>query len=123
MINLFTIHRKNDQLQNEQEVYQILDKFYRSFFDDMYNELNINRYRQIRDAIGLVMRKFDEHDHPMAYTSKLVMYIQSRVVMNHLPLTNEQQNYMRELCNKTKYVNLNYVYSGPVNDAKQFLRV
>lgn len=123
MINLFTIHRKNDQLQNEQEVYQILDKFYRSFFDDMYNELNIDRYRQIRDAIGLVMRKFDEHDHPMAYTSKLVMYIQSRVVMNHLPLTNEQQNYMRELCNKTKYVNLNYVYSGPVNDAKQFLRV
>lgn len=123
MINLFTIHRKNDQLQTEQEVYQILDKFYRSFFGDMYNELNINRYRQIRDAIGLVMRKFDEHDHPMAYTSKLVMYIQSRVVMNHLPLTNEQQNYMRELCNKTKYVNLNYVYSGPVNDAKQFLRV
>lgn len=123
MINLFTIHPQYKQVKKEEQVYQILDKFYRSFFTDMYNELNIHRYRQIRDTIGLVMRKFDEHDHPLAYTSKLVMYIQSQVAINHLPLTRQQQEYMRELTNQTKYVNLNYVYSGPVNDAKQFSRL
>lgn len=119
MINLFMQTKKRKQT-TDHEVYQILNDFYQSFFSDMYNERNINKYRQIRDAIGLVMRKFDYDDHPLAYTSKLVMYIQARVAMYHLPLTDQQQAYMQALSEKTKYVNLNYVYSGPLDDVKQF---
>ena len=74
MFSLFKSHTTN-----EKEVYQELKEFYDSFFSDIYNEMNIDRYRQIRDVIGLVINKFDENDHPLEYTSKLVMYIQARV--------------------------------------------
>ena len=50
---------------NPKETYQELKKFYNSFFSDIYNEMNIDRYRQIRDVIGLVINKLDENDHPL----------------------------------------------------------
>lgn len=118
MINFFQLRNKKEH--KEKEAYQILDKFYKSFFSNMYNELNINKYRQIRDAIGLVMRKFDEQDEPLAYTGKLVMYIQARVVMHHLPLNKEQQAYMERLSELTKYINLSYVYTSPIDSEQQF---
>lgn len=105
------------------EVYQDLKKFYTSFFSDIYNELNIGRYRQIRDAIGLVINKFDSNDHPLAYTIKLVMYIQARIVLNHLHLTSEQEKIMKDLTEKTKYVNLSYVYLSPIDSEKQFVKI
>lgn len=114
----------NSKKQSEtHEVYQDLKKFYNSFFSDIYNEMNIGRYRQIRDAIGLVMNKFDSNDHPLEYTSKLVMYIQARVAMNHLHLTREQQELMKKLSDSTKYVNLSYVYLSPLASEKQFVNI
>lgn len=85
--------------------------------------MNIGRYRQIRDAIGLVLNKFDSNDHPLEYTSKLVMYIQARIAMSHLHLTHEQQELMKKLSEATKYVNLSYVYLSPLNSAEQFVNV
>ncbi|MEN2349024.1 bacteriocin immunity protein [Lactobacillus helveticus] len=78
----------------------------------MYNELNINKYKTIRDAAGLVMRKSEKGDHPLAYTSKLVMYIQSQIALKHLSLTNQQQKILKELQKRSQYVNLNYVYTS-----------
>lgn len=118
MINLFQF--KNKKISQEKEAYQILGKFYNSFFSDMYNELNISKYKQIRDAIGLVMRKFDSHDNPLAYTGKLVMYIQARVVLHHLPLTKEQQGYMQKLSTLSKNINLSFVYTSPIDGGRQF---
>ena len=97
--------------------------FYNSFFSNIYNEMNIGRYRQIRDAIGLVLNKFDSGDHPLEYTSKLVMYIQARVAMNHLHLTHEQQDLMKKLSDATKYVNLSYVYLSPLTSVEQFVNI
>lgn len=112
---------KARQKKQEKAVYQILAKFYRSFFGNMYNELNIGRYRQIRDAISLVMLKFETNDHPLAYSGKLVMYIEARVAMKHLPLTKEQQAYMQQLSAATKHIALSYVYTSPIDDESQFL--
>lgn len=121
LFSLFT-HNKQKQAEN-QEVYQELKKFYHSFFSDIYNEMNIGRYRQIRDAIGLVINKFDSHDHPLEYTSKLVMYIQARVALKHLRLTKEQENLMKKLTQATKYVKLSYVYLSPIDSEKQFVNI
>ena len=111
---------KSNQNDQKNKVYNELDKFYQSFFNNTYNELNIDKYRQIRDAIGLVMRKFDSDDHPLEYTSKLVMYIQARVVLKHLRLSSVQQKIMQTLSEQTKYINLSYVYTCPLDDVTQF---
>ncbi|MDF7639220.1 bacteriocin immunity protein [Lactobacillus sp. ESL0791] len=111
----------NDQQQLIQEVYRELTKFYASYFSDTFNELNIGKYKQIRDAIGLVLRKFDSNDHPLEYTCKLIMYIQARVALYHLHLSGEQQQFMHNLAEKTKYTNLSFVYTTPIADVKQFI--
>ena len=80
---------------NTKEIYQELKKFYNSFFSDIYNEMNIDRYRQIRDVIGLVINKFD--------------------------LSSEQEAIMKKLTESTKYVNLSYVYLSPIDSAEQFV--
>lgn len=116
MLSLF----KSRQSNQEKQIYNELDKFYQSFFTDTYNELNIDKYRQIRDAIGLVMRKFDNHDHPLEYASKLVMYIQARVAFKHLHLSSYQQKIMHTLSEQTKCINLSYVYTCPLDDVTQF---
>ncbi|BDR60140.1 bacteriocin immunity protein [Lactobacillus xylocopicola] len=110
--------QKRDLLNKE--VYQELEQFYCSFFSNIYNELNIAKYKHIRDAIGLVMRKFDACDHPLAYTGKLVMYIQGQLALNHLQLTKQQRQLLHKLADQTKNINLNFVYSGPLTDAHQF---
>ncbi|EFG54790.1 hypothetical protein HMPREF0493_1555 [Lactobacillus amylolyticus DSM 11664] len=43
------------------------------------------------------------------------------MAMKHLPLTSQQQKLMNELNLKTKRVSLSYVYTSPLNDAKQFM--
>ena len=106
-----------------EEVYKDLDQFYRSFYSNIYNELNINKYKQIRDAIGMVMRKFDNQDHPLDYVGKLVMYIQASVVLQHLHLTTMQQKLLQDLSDKTKKINLNFVYTGRLTDMQQFSNV
>lgn len=120
MQNFFTNRFTFQNKRLDKETYQELDQFYNSFFNNIYNELNIGKYRKIRDAIGLVMRKFDCHDHPLAYTGKLVMYIQATIAFEHLHLTSEQQNLLQHLGNNTKKINLNFVYSGPITDLRQF---
>ena len=102
------------------ETYKELDQFYRSFFNNIYNELNIAKYRPIRDAIGLVMQKFESNDHPLQYTDKLVLYIQANTALNRLRLTNFQQKLLHSLSNKTKQISLNFVYTSPITDISQF---
>ena len=85
--------------------------------------MNINKYKQIRDAIGMVMRKFDNQDHPLDYVGKLVMYIQASVVLQHLHLTTMQQKLLQDLSDKTKKINLNFVYTGRLTDMQQFSNV
>lgn len=102
------------------ETYKELDQFYRSFFNNIYNELNIAKYRPIRDAIGLVMRKFESNDYPLQYTGKLVLYIQANTALNHLHLSNFQQKLLHSLSNKTKQISLNFVYTSPITDISQF---
>lgn len=118
MFSLFTQNKPDTKL-----VYQDLKKFYNSFFSDIYNEMNIGRYRQIRDAIGLVMNKFDSNDHPLEYTSKLVMYIQAKVALNHLHLTREQEDLMKKLTEATKCISLSYVYLSPLDSEEQFVNI
>ncbi len=120
MFGLPFVAKKNSQKEQEAKIYVLLGKFYGSFFSDTFNELNIGKYRQLRDAIGLVRRKFEAHDHPLAYTAKLVMYIQARVALKHLPLTKEQEKYMCKLQMATKNVNLSYLYTGRIDSGKQF---
>lgn len=119
---LFTQLKRKKQAEEIENrvVYKILDKFYKSFFSNIYNERNIAKYRPIRDAIGLVMRKFESNDNPLAYTSKLVMYIQASSALKHLRFTKEQQKMLQQLSEKTKFVNLSYVYTGPLDDSQQF---
>ncbi|WP_294835190.1 bacteriocin immunity protein [uncultured Lactobacillus sp.] len=123
MRNFFGSLFLKKQQQLIEEVYQDLDQFYQSFYSNIYNELNINKYKQIRDAIGMVMRKFDIQDHPLEYTGKLVMCIQARVVLQHLHLTTMQQKLLQDLSDKTKKINLNFVYTGRLTDMQQFSNV
>ena len=123
MRNFFGSLFSKKQQQLIEEVYQDLDQFYQSFYSNIYNELNINKYKQIRDAIGMVMCKFDIQDHPLEYTGKLVMYIQARVVLQHLHLTTMQQKLLQDLSDKTKKINLNFVYTGRLTDMQQFSNV
>lgn len=121
---MFSLFTQNKQTKSETKlVYQDLKKFYKSFFSDIYNEMNIGRYRPIRDAIGLVMNKFDSNDHPLEYTGKLVMYIQARVALNHLHLTHEQEDLMKKLTEATKCINLSYVYLSPLDSEEQFVKI
>ena len=123
MRNFFGSLFSKKQQQLIEEVYQDLDQFYQSFYSNIYNELNINKYKQIRDAIGMVMRKFDNQDHPLDYAGKLVMYIQATVVLQHLHLTTMQQKLLQDLSDKTKKINLNFVYTGRLTDMQQFSNV
>ena len=123
MRNFFGSLFSKKQQQLIEEVYQDLDQFYQSFYSNIYNELNINKYKQIRDAIGMVMRKFDNQDHPLDYTGKLVLYIQASVVLQHLHLTTMQQKLLQDLSDKTKKINLNFVYTGRLTDMQQFSNV
>lgn len=123
MRNFFGSLFSKKQQQLIEEVYQDLDQFYQSFYSNIYNELNINKYKQIRDAIGMVMRKFDNQDHPLDYVGKLVMYIQASVVLQHLHLTTMQQKLLQDLSDKTKKINLNFVYTGRLTDMQQFSNV
>ncbi|MGM9888828.1 MAG: bacteriocin immunity protein [Limosilactobacillus sp.] len=114
------IHRQQEQESQENKIFTILRNFYDSFFTDTYNELNIGRYKQIRDAIGLVLHKFAVKDHPVEYAAKLTLYLPARVTLHHLHLSREQQGWLRELTELTKSVNLNYVYLGRLDSFDQF---
>ena len=51
----------------------------------------------------------------------MIAFLAICMAMKHLPLTSQQQNLMNELNLKTKRVSLSYVYTSPLNDAKQFM--
>lgn len=118
MISLFS---RPQQKQEDNKIYTLLNEFYNSFAkNNTFNEMNIEKYRNVRDAAGLVMRKFEKHDHPLAYTNKLVMYIDAQVALKNLHLTHEQRKIMQVLREDTKYTNLCYVYTSPINNSDQF---
>lgn len=117
---MYLSNNQNDK-QALNEVYQLLKQFYQSFFSNIYNELNILKYKKLRDAIGLVIYKFEIHDHPQAYCAKLVMFLQAYVTMHHLHLSSEQQHLLKLLSTKSKKVSPRFIYTGPIMDDQQFL--
>ena len=118
MISLFS---HPQQKQEDNKIYALLSDFYNSFVkSNTFNEMNIEKYRNVRDAAGLVMRKFEQKDHPLAYTNKLVMYIDSQVALKNLHLTHDQQKIMQILREDTKHTNLCFVYTSPINNSRQF---
>ncbi|RMC24870.1 MULTISPECIES: bacteriocin immunity protein [unclassified Lactobacillus] len=117
---MYLSNNQNDK-QALNEVYQILKQFYQSFFSNIYNELNILKYKKLRDSIGLVIYKFDTHDHPQEYCTKLVMFIQAYVTIHHLHLSSKQQYLLKSLSTKSKGISLRFLYTGPIMDDQQFL--
>ena len=114
--------KKNQQKEEiTEKTGKLLKNFYNSFFSDIFNEMNIDRYRPIRDPTGMGINKFTANDHPLAYAGKLVLFIQAYMAMNQLHLTKEQQQMLQELADLTKHVNLNYVYISPLDSMDQFL--
>ncbi|MFR4967163.1 bacteriocin immunity protein [Lactobacillus kalixensis] len=108
-------------LVDQQKIYQDLKDLYSSFSDEMYSLLATDSYSRIRRAIGLVMQKFENNDHPLAYTGKLVMYIQAKVALNNLRLTSQQEQLIKSLTESTKRIHLSYVYLSPIDSSEQFV--
>ena len=55
--------KKNQQKEEiTEKTGKLLKSFYNSFFSDIFNEMNIDRYRPIRDATGMVINKFTAND-------------------------------------------------------------
>ncbi|GHV97040.1 bacteriocin immunity protein [Lactobacillus nasalidis] len=112
--------QKNRQESDRARTQQILKNFYASFFSDIYNERNISRYKPLRDAIALVLGRFDSGDHPMEYAAKLALYLPAKASLNRLRFTKEQQGWLKELSRLTRQVSLNFVYLSPLDSISQF---
>ena len=67
------------------------------------------------------IKKYKTSSHPLAWTRRLVLYLQVNAVKKDLYLTPEQKDIIKELARIGKRTNLNYVYLSPVDDAKQFV--
>ncbi len=112
--------QNNKQEKEREQTYQLLKNFYASFFSDIYNERNIGRYKPLRDAIALVLGRFDSGDHPMEYAAKLALYLPAKASLNQLRFTKEQQGLLAELTRLTRRVKLNFVYLSPLDSISQF---
>ena len=97
------------------EIITVLKDLYTSF-----NKVQINAYLPLEQTILKVIAKAENHDDTVAWSNKLVMYLQSQIVLNQIPITKEQDTLISFLSEKCKNTNLNYVYLAPVDDNLQF---
>lgn len=79
-------------------------------------------YAKIQDAIAAVLDRISAHDHALAYTSKLVLFIEARHALRGLYLTPKQNDLIVELREISKHVNPNYIYIDKIDGADQFTR-
>lgn len=108
-----------DELNERQEAVLAasLVRLYQSFAKRPGNE-----YAKIQDAIAAVLDKIDAHDHCLAYTGKLVLFIEARHALRGLYLTPEQNDLIVNLREMSKHVNPNYVYIDKIDGSDQFTR-
>lgn len=76
---------------------------------------------EIRQVLANVNEKYKTSSHPLAWTGRLVLYLQVNAVKKDLYLTPEQKDIIKKLTRIGRRTNLNYVYLSPVDDAKQFV--
>lgn len=74
----------------------------------LFNKFNSNQQKETDEVYQLLQKFYDS-------------FLAICMAMKHLPLTSQQQKLMNELNLKTKRVSLSYVYTSPLNDAKQFM--
>ena len=85
---------------------------------DLY--ASINAYLPLEKAILKVIAKAENHDDAIAWSNKLVMFLQSQIALKQIPITKEQDALINSLSEQCKNTNLNYVYLAPINDSLQF---
>lgn len=99
-------------MEKVQELQRLVAELYDSFEND-----NRKGVEEIRQVLANVNEKYKTSSHPLAWTGRLVLYLQ----VNAVNLTPEQKDIIKELARIGKRTNLNYVYLSPVDDAKQFV--
>ncbi|MDT9605053.1 bacteriocin immunity protein [Lactobacillus johnsonii] len=97
------------------EIITVLKDLYTSF-----NKVQIKAYLPLEQTILKVIAKAENHDDVAAWSNKLVMYLQSQIVLKQIPITKEQDTLINSLSEQCKNTNLNYVYLSPVDDSLQF---
>lgn len=97
------------------EIITVLKDLYTSF-----NKVQIKAYLPLEQTILKVIAKAENNDDATAWSNKLVMYLQSQIVLKQIPITKEQDNLINSLSEQCKNTNLNYVYLSPVDDSLQF---
>ena len=103
-------------MEKVQELQRLVVELYDSFEND-----NRKGVEEIRQVLANVNEKYKTSGHPVAWTGRLVLYLQVNAVKKDLYLTPEQKDIIKELARIGKRTNLNYVYLSPVDDAKQFV--
>ncbi|MYY53193.1 bacteriocin immunity protein [Ligilactobacillus salivarius] len=103
-------------MEKVQELQRLVVELYDSFEND-----NRKGVEEIRQVLANVNAKYKASSHPLAWTGRLVLYLQVNAVKKDLYLTPEQKDIIKELARIGKRTNLNYVYLSPVDDAKQFV--
>ena len=115
--NLDIIGMLDDMESNfVKELQRLVVELYDSFEND-----NRKGVEEIRQVLANVNEKYKTSSHPLAWTGRLVLYLQVNAVKKDLYLTPEQKDIIKELARIGKRTNLNYVYLSPVDDAKQFV--
>ncbi|MBZ4028386.1 bacteriocin immunity protein [Lactobacillus johnsonii] len=97
------------------EIITVLKDLYTSF-----NKVQIKAYLPLEQTILKVITKAENHDDAATWSNKLVMYLQSKIVLKQIPITKEQDTLINFLSEQCKNTNLNYVYLSPVDDSLQF---
>ncbi|MDW3022840.1 bacteriocin immunity protein [Ligilactobacillus salivarius] len=103
-------------MEKVQELQRLVVELYDSFEND-----NRKGVEEIRQVLANVNEKYKTSSHSLAWTGRLVLYLQVNAVKKDLYLTPEQKDIIKELARIGKRTNLNYVYLSPVDDAKQFV--
>lgn len=103
-------------MEKVQELQRLVVELYDSFEND-----NRKGVEEIRQVLANVNEKYKTSSHLLAWTGRLVLYLQVNAVKKDLYLTPEQKDIIKELARIGKRTNLNYVYLSPVDDAKQFV--
>lgn len=103
-------------MEKVQELQRLVAELYDSFEND-----NRKGVEEIRQVLANVNEKYKTSSHQLAWTGRLVLYLQVNAVKKDLYLTPEQKDIIKELARIGRRTNLNYVYLSPVDDAKQFV--
>ena len=103
-------------MEKVQELQRLVAELYDSFEND-----NRKGVEEIRQVLANVNEKYKTSSHPLAWTGRLVLYLQVNAVKKDLYLTPEQKDIIKKLARIGRRTNVNYVYLSPVDEAKQIV--